>query len=90
MLEEERLTQIQAQIGRLLSKRSIPEPVHEVLSETQSLFPVSVSMTIPLYDGKTDPVAHVQTYRTWMAIAKATATTLCNAFPLTLSRPSQA
>ena len=45
--------------------------------------------TIPLYDGKMDPVAHVQTYRTWMNIAKADASTLYNAFPLTLSRPAQ-
>ena len=41
--------------------------------------------TIPLYDGKTDPVAHIQTYKAWMNIAKADALTLCNAFPLTLS-----
>ena len=33
---------------------------------------------IPLYDGKMDLVAHVQTYRTWMNIAKADAATLCN------------
>ena len=47
-------------------------------------------LTILLYDGKTDPVAHVQKYRTWINIAKADAATLCNAFPLTLSRPAQA
>ena len=46
--------------------------------------------TIPLSDGKTDSVAHVQTYRMWMNIAKADAPTLCNAFPLTLSEPTQA
>ena len=43
--------------------------------------------SIPLYDEKTDPIAHVQTYKTWMNIAKADALTLCNVFPLTLSRP---
>ena len=47
-------------------------------------------LTIPLYDGKINPVAHVQTYWTWMNIAKADATTLCNAFPLTLPGPAQA
>ena len=46
--------------------------------------------TIPLCDGKMDPVTHVQTYRTWMTIAKANVVTLCNAFPLTLSGPAQA
>ena len=44
-------------------------------------------LTISLYYGKTDQVAHVQTYKTWMTIAKADAVILCNAFPLTLSRP---
>ena len=44
---------------------------------------------IPLYDEKTDSVAHVQTYRTWMNIAKADALTLCNAFTLTLSGLAQ-
>ena len=45
---------------------------------------------IPLYNGKTDPVAHVQTYRTWMNIAKTDVPILCNAFPLTLSGLAQA
>ena len=90
ILEEERLTQIQAQIDRLLAERSILDLVREVLLKTQSLFPINMSTTIPLYDRKMDPVAHVQTYRTWMAIAKTDATTLCNVFPLTLSRPTQA
>ena len=45
---------------------------------------------IPQYNGKTDPVAHIQTYRTWMSIAKADAPTLCNVFPLTLTEPAQA
>ena len=89
---------MQPQIDRLMVERSIPDLVWEVLSETQSPFPISVSTTlsprnfkmsnIPLYDGKTDPVTHVQTYRTWMNIAKADAPTLCNAFPLTLFRPA--
>ena len=67
--EEQRLTQMQAQIDRLLAERSIPDPVREVLSETQSPFPVSISTTIPprnfkmptipLYNGKTDPVAYL-------------------------------
>ena len=96
--EEERLSQMQAQIDRLLAERSIPDPVWEVLSKTQSPFPASISstippknfkmLTIPLYDGKIDPGAHVQTYRTWMNIAKADAATLCNVFPLTLSGPA--
>ena len=47
-------------------------------------------LVIPQYNGKTDPVAHVQTYKTWMSIAKADAPTLCNAFPLTLTWPAQA
>ena len=46
--------------------------------------------TILLYDGKKDPVAHIQTNRTWMNIEKADAPILCNAFPLTLSRPAHA
>ena len=46
--------------------------------------------TIPQYNGKMDSVAHVQTYRTWMSIAKADAPTLCNTFPLTLSGLAQA
>ena len=37
-----------------------------------------------------DQVAHVQTNKTWMKLAKADTTTLCNAFPLTLFRPAQA
>ena len=91
---------MQAQIDQLLAKRSIPDPIWEVLSETQSPFPTSIFMivplknfkmpTIPLYDGKTDSVDHVQTYRTWMNIAKVDTVTLCNIFPLTLSRPTQA
>ena len=66
--------QMQAQIDRLLAERSISDPIWKVLSYTQSLFPVSVSTTlplrnfkmliIPLYDGKTDLVTYVQTYRT--------------------------
>ena len=97
---EEGLSQMQAQIDRLLAERSIPDFVREVLLETQSPFLASISSTIPpknfkmptipLYDGKIDPVAHVQTYRIWMNIAKADAATLCNAFPLTLSGPTQA
>ena len=89
---------MQAQIDRLLAKRSIPDLIWEVLSKTQSPFQVSIYATIPprnfkmptipLYDGKTDPVAHVQTYTTWMTIAKADATTLCNAFSLTFSGPA--
>ena len=47
-------------------------------------------LTIPLYYGKMHPIAHVQTYRTWMTIAKADAVTLYNAFSLTLSGPAQA
>ena len=92
--------QMQAQIDRLLEEQSIPNPIREALSETQSPFPTSISTTIPLknfkmstihlYDGKTNPVAHVQTYRKWMNIAKADAPTLCNAFPLTLSGLAQA
>ena len=91
---------MQAQIDRLLAERSVPDPVREVLSETQSPFPASISSTIPpknfkilaipQYNGKTDLVAHVQTYRTWMSIVKADAPTLCNAFSLTLTRPAQA
>ena len=98
--EEERLSQMQAQIDRLLAERSVPDPVREVLSETQSPFPTSISSiipprnfkmpAIPQYNGKTDPIAHIQTYRTWMSIAKADAPTLCNAFPLTLTGPAQA
>ena len=91
---------MQVQIDRLLAERSIPNPVWEVLSETQSPFPFSVStilpsrnfkmLTMPLYGGKTNPVAHIQTYKTWMNIAKADTPTLCNAFLLTLSGPAQA
>ena len=46
--------------------------------------------TTPFYDGKTDPVTHIETYRTWMNIAKDDASTLCKVFPLTLSGPAQA
>ena len=91
---------MQAQINRLLAERSIPDPVKEVLLETQSPFLASISTTIPsknfkmstipFYDGKMDPIAHVQTYMTWMNRAKAYALTLCNAFPLTLSGPAKA
>ena len=44
--EEERLSQIQAQIDRLLAKQSVPDPVREVLTETQSPFPTSVTSVI--------------------------------------------
>ena len=94
------LTQMQAQIDRLLGEGNIPNPVWEVLSETQSPFSVSISTTIPrrnfkmptipLYDWKMVLVAHVQTYKTWMTITKADTATLCNTFPPTLSGPSQA
>ena len=90
---------MQAQIDRLLAERSVPDPVREVLKEMQSPFPTSVTSvippknfkmpTIPQYNGKTDPIAHAQTYKTWMSIAKADALTLCNAFPLTLTEPAQ-
>ena len=86
------------QIERLLTEQSNLNPVQEVLSEPQSSFLVSISTTIPprnfkmptipLHDGKMDPVAHVETYKTWMTIAKADEVTLCNAFPLTLSGPA--
>ena len=91
---------MQAQIYRLLAERSILDPIREVLSEMQSPFPTSISTTIspknfkmptiPLYDEKTDPVAHIQTYKTWMNIAKADAPTLCNAFSMTLFGPAYA
>ena len=81
-----------------MAEGSIPNPIQEVLLETQSPFLISISMTIPpqnfkmltipLHDEKTNPVAHVQTYRKWMIIAKADAVTLCNAFSLTLSGPA--
>ena len=68
-LEEKCLTQIQAQINWLLAERRIPDLIREVLLETQSLFPTSISTTIPLKnfkmliiplcDGKTDSVTHV-------------------------------
>ena len=45
--KEERLTQMHAQIDRLLAEWSIPNPVWEVLSETQSPFLPSISATIP-------------------------------------------
>ena len=47
-------------------------------------------LTIPLYDGKTDLVGHMRTYRTWMNIAKVDTSTMCNAFPVTMSRLAQA
>ena len=91
---------MQAQIDRLLAEQSVPDPVREVLIETQSPFLTSVTSmippknfkmpTIPQYNGKTDPVAHVQTYRAWMSIAKVDEPTLYNAFPLTLTGPAQA
>ena len=91
---------MQAQIDLLLAEWSIPDPVREVLSETQSPFLTSISLTIPpknfkismipQYDRKTDPVTHVQTYKTWMNIAKVDLPTMCNVFPLALSRPTQA
>ena len=100
MPEEKFLSQMQAQIDRLLAERSLPDLVQEVLSETQAPFPTSIFTmiplknfnmpTIPLYNEKTDLVAHIQIYRMWMNIAKADAPTLCNAFPLTLSGLSQA
>ena len=37
--EEESQSQMQAQIDRLLAELRIPDPVREVLSETQSPFP---------------------------------------------------
>ena len=90
---------MQAQIDQLLAEQSVPDPVREVFTETQSPFPTSVTSVIPpknfkmpailQYNGKTDPVAHVQIYRTWMSIAKADAPTLCNAFPLTLTEPAK-
>ena len=91
---------MQVQIDWLLAKRSVPDPVWEAFLETQSPFPTSISSivpprnfkmpVIPQYNGKTDPVVHIQIYRTWMNIAKADAPTLCNAFPLTLIGPTQA
>ena len=67
------MSQMQVQIDRLLVERSIPDPVWKVLSETQSPFLARISTTIPpknfkmpaipLYNGKTDPIAHVQTYK---------------------------
>ena len=79
-------------------EQSLLDPIQEVLLETQSPFPVSVSTTllprnfkmssIRLYDGKTDPIAHVQTYMTWMNITEADAPTLCNAFLFTLYGPA--
>ena len=98
--EEEHLSQMQAQIDRLLAERGVPDPVREVLSKTQSPFSTSVTSVIPpknfkmpvipQYNGKTDPITHVQTYRTWMNIAKVDAPTLCNTFSLTLTGPAQA
>ena len=97
--EEERLSQMQAQIDQLLAERSVLDPV-QVLTTTQSHFPTSISSVIPpknfkmpaipQYNGKTDPVAHVQTYRTWMSIDKADMSALYNVFPLTLIGPAQA
>ena len=89
---------MQAQIDQLLIERNIPDPGREVLLETECPFPINVSIiippknfkmpTIPLYNGKTTPITHVQTYRTRMTIAKADVVTLYNAFPLTLSGPA--
>ena len=80
-------------------EHNIPDLVQEVLSETQSPFPISVSTTlplwnfkmstIPLYDGKTDLIAHVQTDRTRMNIAKANASILCIHFSLLCLGPSK-
>ena len=47
MPKDEYLSQMQAQIDQLLAERSIPDPVQEVLSETQSPFPTNISSTIP-------------------------------------------
>ena len=72
--EEEHLSQMQAQIDRLLAEWSVLDPFREVLSETQSPFPKNISSiipprnfkmpAIPQYNGKTNHVAHIQTYRT--------------------------
>ena len=47
MPKEECLTQMQVQIDKLMVERSILDPIREVLSETQSPFPVNISMTLP-------------------------------------------
>ena len=44
---EERLSLMQAQIDQLLAERSVPDPVREVLLETQLPFPTSVTSVIP-------------------------------------------
>ena len=40
---------------------------------------------IKAYDGKTDPLDHIETYRTWMNVRRASASLKCQAFPLTLT-----
>ena len=69
MPKEERLSQMEAQIDRLLAEQSVPDPVQEVLTETQFPFLTNVSSVIPpknfkmppipQYNGKTNPVVHV-------------------------------
>ena len=50
--EEEHLSQMQAQIDRLLAEQSIPDLVRDVLIETQSPFLANISTTIPPKNSK--------------------------------------
>ena len=66
------LTQMQAQIDRLLVERSIPNPVWEVLSKTQSPFPASVSTTLPPRNFKCRPSPYMMERWTLSHMSKPT------------------
>ena len=60
-----------------------PPFTEEILNEE---FPEDFKMPqIKAYDGKTDPLDHIETYRTWMNVRRASASLKCQAFPLTLT-----
>jgi len=43
---------------------------------------------IPAYDGKTDPLCHIQQYQMWMKVGRHSMAIMCQAFCLTLSGPA--
>ena len=60
-----------------------PLLTQEILVEE---FPEDFKMPqIKPHDGKTDPLDHIETYRTWMNVRRASASLKCQAFPLTLT-----
>ena len=69
--------------GLSVTNDADPPFTREILAEE---FPEDFKMPqIKAYDGKTDPLDHIETYRTWMNIRRASASLKCQAFPLTLT-----